>query len=182
MRGVSRSFFTATLRRSSALSALSSRPALSLGLSSGALLSCRSYASEAAPDYKTLTAVRREVIKEGTGAQAKAGQKAVVHYTGSLLSGKGQSSPPPLPQSSPLTFFSPSQVFDSSRTHGKPFEFRLGAGEVIKGWDIGVAQMKVGETCRLIIPAAQGYGARGAGSVIPPNSVLIFEVELIELK
>ena len=72
--------------------------------------------------------------------------------------------------------------FDSSKDSGSPFDFRLGAGEVIEGWDKGVAGMKVGGTRMLTIPPAMGYGARGAGGVIPPNATLLFEVELLEVK
>ncbi len=84
-----------------------------------------------------------------------------MHYVGSLINGT---------------------VFDSSRKRGTPFEFRLGAGQVIKGWDVGVATMKVGEKAKLVISADHGYGSRGAGSVIPPNAVLIFEVEVLQFK
>ena len=99
----------------------------------------------------------------GTGAEAKAGQQVSVHYTGWLLFGgeKGKK-------------------FDSSKDRGDPFGFPLGAGHVIKGWDEGVQGMKVGGTRKLTIPPALGYGARGAGGVIPPNATLIFEVELLE--
>jgi FKBP-type peptidyl-prolyl cis-trans isomerase FkpA len=99
----------------------------------------------------------------GTGAEAKAGQQVSVHYTGWLLFGgeKGKK-------------------FDSSKDRGDPFGFPLGAGHVIKGWDEGVLGMKVGGTRKLTIPPALGYGARGAGGVIPPNATLIFEVELLE--
>jgi FKBP-type peptidyl-prolyl cis-trans isomerase len=95
----------------------------------------------------------------GTGAEAKSGQRVQVHYTGWLKSGA---------------------QFDSS-VGGEPFEFRLGAGEVIKGWDHGVAGMKVGGKRKLVIPPALGYGARGAGDDIPPHSTLVFEVELLKV-
>jgi FKBP-type peptidyl-prolyl cis-trans isomerase FkpA len=98
----------------------------------------------------------------GTGAVAAAGQQVSVHYTGWLLFGgeKGRK-------------------FDSSKDRGDPFGFPLGAGHVIKGWDEGVQGMQVGGTRKLTIPPALGYGARGAGGVIPPNATLIFEVELL---
>jgi FKBP-type peptidyl-prolyl cis-trans isomerase len=97
----------------------------------------------------------------GTGAQAAAGKTVSVHYTGKLTNGK---------------------VFDSSLTRGEPIEFKLGAGRVIKGWDEGIALMKVGGKATLTIPPELGYGERGAGGVIPPNATLIFEVELVSMK
>jgi FKBP-type peptidyl-prolyl cis-trans isomerase FkpA len=97
-------------------------------------------------------------LKKGGGAVAKAGDSVKVHYTGWLTDGK---------------------KFDSSVDHGQPFVFKLGAGMVIKGWDEGVAGMKVGGKRQLHIPAALGYGARGAGGDIPPNAELIFDVELL---
>ena len=101
----------------------------------------------------------------GKGDAIKAGQTAVVHYTG-WLDENGN----------------PGTKFDSSVDRGQPFEFPLGAGRVIKGWDEGVAGMKPGGKRRLFIPADLGYGARGAGGVIPPNAALIFDVELIQIK
>lgn len=94
----------------------------------------------------------------GTGEAARAGQTVIVHYTGWLENGK---------------------KFDSSVDRGQPFSFPLGAGRVIKGWDEGVQGMKVGGKRRLIIPSNLGYGARGAGEVIPPHATLIFDVELL---
>ena len=96
----------------------------------------------------------------GTGAEAVAGKTVEVHYVGTFPDGKG---------------------FDSSRSRGKPFSFQLGAGRVIKGWDEGVAGMKVGGKRNLIIPPELGYGARGAPGAIPPNAVLHFEVELLKV-
>jgi FKBP-type peptidyl-prolyl cis-trans isomerase len=99
--------------------------------------------------------------KIGEGATAQAGQTATVHYTGWLTNGK---------------------KFDSSRDRNDPFKFALGGGNVIRGWDEGVVGMQVGGKRRLLIPADLGYGARGAGGVIPPNATLIFDVELIEAR
>ena len=98
----------------------------------------------------------------GTGAIAKAGQNVSVHYTGWLFTGGVQGA-----------------KFDSSKDRGQPFQFSLGAGQVIKGWDEGVQGMSVGGTRRLVIPSEQGYGARGAGGVIPPNATLLFEVDFL---
>ena len=101
----------------------------------------------------------------GTGAEAVKGQRVSVHYTG-WLNNNGEKG----------------KKFDSSVDRGSPFEFPLGAGAVIKGWDEGVAGMKVGGKRTLFIPAALGYGSRGAGGVIPPNADLIFDVELLDVK
>jgi FKBP-type peptidyl-prolyl cis-trans isomerase FkpA len=100
----------------------------------------------------------------GSGAEATAGQNVTVHYTGWLSEGGKRG-----------------KKFDSSKDRGDPFVFPLGAGHVIKGWDQGVQGMKVGGTRELTIPPEMGYGARGAGNVIPPNATLIFEVELLEV-
>ena len=101
----------------------------------------------------------------GTGATATAGQQVSVHYTGWLFNNGAQGA-----------------KFDSSKDRGDPFGFSLGAGMVIKGWDEGVAGMQVGGKRTLIIPAALGYGARGAGGVIPPNATLKFDVELLDVR
>ena len=98
----------------------------------------------------------------GDGATAASGQHVTVHYTGWLYQDGAAG-----------------RKFDSSKDRGQPFEFSLGAGMVIRGWDEGVAGMRVGGTRRLVIPPALGYGARGAGGVIPPNATLLFEVELL---
>ena len=104
-------------------------------------------------------------VKPGTGASPKTGQTCVMHYTGWLYENgvKGKK-------------------FDSSVDRNEPFEFAIGQGNVIKGWDEGVATMKVGGKRTLIIPPALGYGARGAGGVIPPNATLLFDVELLGVK
>ena len=99
----------------------------------------------------------------GEGTEAKAGDHVTVHYTGWLQNADG----------------SAGKKFDSSKDRGDPFEFPLGAGHVIKGWDQGVQGMKIGGARTLTIPSALGYGARGAGGAIPPNATLIFDVELL---
>ena len=103
--------------------------------------------------------------KVGTGATPKAGQTCVMHYTGWLYENGAKG-----------------KKFDSSVDRGQPFEFPIGQKRVIAGWDEGVATMKVGGKRTLIIPPALGYGARGAGGVIPPNATLIFDVELLDVK
>jgi len=102
--------------------------------------------------------VQIEILKEGAGIEAKNGNTVAVHYTGILENGT---------------------KFDSSVDRRIPFEFTLGAGQVIRGWDIGVEGMKAGEKRKLTIPPDLAYGSRGAGGVIPPNATLIFEVELL---
>jgi FKBP-type peptidyl-prolyl cis-trans isomerase FkpA len=109
----------------------------------------------------TDSGLKYEDLVEGDGAEAAAGQRVVVHYTGWLTDGR---------------------KFDSSRDRNDPFDFALGKGQVIRGWDEGVAGMKVGGTRRLTIPPHLGYGARGAGGVIPPNATLVFEVELLDVR
>jgi len=108
----------------------------------------------------TASGLKYEDLQVGDGAEAKSGDRVQVHYTGWLENGT---------------------KFDSSVDRGRPFEFPLGAGRVIRGWDEGVAGMKVGGKRKLVIPAALGYGDQGAGGVIPPGATLIFEVELLKV-
>jgi len=110
------------------------------------------------PTTTTPSGLIIEEITLGDGDEASAGQNVTVHYTGWLTDGK---------------------KFDSSKDRDDPFEFPLGGGRVIKGWDEGVQGMRVGGTRKLTIPPNLGYGARGAGGVIPPNATLVFEVELL---
>jgi FKBP-type peptidyl-prolyl cis-trans isomerase len=112
-------------------------------------------------DVTTPSGLKYTELQQGEGREAKSGDTVSVHYTGWLENGT---------------------KFDSSLDRRSPFSFNLGAGQVIRGWDEGVAGMKVGGKRRLTIPASLGYGARGAGGVIPPNATLIFEVELLGVK
>jgi FKBP-type peptidyl-prolyl cis-trans isomerase FkpA len=102
-----------------------------------------------------------EDLRPGTGVEARAGNSVTVHYVGTLTNGS---------------------KFDSSRDRGQGFTFKLGAGQVIKGWDQGVAGMKVGQLRKLTIPPELAYGTRGFPPVIPPDSTLVFEVELLDVK
>ncbi|MGQ2984130.1 peptidylprolyl isomerase [Flavobacterium sp.] len=110
---------------------------------------------------KTESGLRYKMIQKGNGKQAEKGKKVSVHYQGSLENG---------------------QVFDSSYKRKQPIDFQLGAGQVIEGWDEGIALLQVGDKARFVIPSHLGYGSRGAGGVIPPDATLIFDVELMEVK
>jgi len=114
---------------------------------------------------KTASGLQYEDTTLGNGIEATAGKTCVMHYTGWLWKDGAKGS-----------------KFDSSLDRGKPFAFKLGAGQVIRGWDEGVAGIKIGGKRTLLIPADLGYGARGAGGAIPPNATLLFEVELLELR
>jgi len=117
--------------------------------------------TEAGRNLTTPSGLKVDILQEGNGPVPQKGQTVVVHYTGTLENGK---------------------KFDSSRDRGEPFSFVLGAGQVIRGWDEGLALMNVGIRARLTIPPQLGYGSGGAGNVIPPNATLIFDVELVGTK
>lgn len=110
---------------------------------------------------KTASGLRYKMIQKGSGKQAEKGKQVSVHYQGSLENG---------------------QVFDSSYKRKQPIDFQLGVGQVISGWDEGIALLQVGDKARFVIPSHLGYGSRGAGGVIPPNATLIFDVELMDVK
>jgi peptidylprolyl isomerase len=143
----------------SAFAALAAAVAMPVGSFTGAS------AQTAGKAMTTASGLQIIDSKEGTGASPKPGQTCVMHYTGWLYE-NGQKG----------------KKFDSSVDRNEPFEFPIGQGRVIKGWDEGVATMKVGGKRTLIIPPALGYGARGAGGAIPPNATLIFDVELLDVK
>ena len=139
--------------------------ALTLTLGAGVSGTIPASAQTAGAPVTTPSGLQVIDTKVGTGATPRTGQTCVMHYTGWLYvnGAKGQK-------------------FDSSKDRGEPFEFPIGQGRVIAGWDEGVGTMKVGGSRTLIIPPGLGYGARGAGGVIPPNATLIFEVELLSVK
>jgi peptidyl-prolyl cis-trans isomerase A (cyclophilin A) len=110
---------------------------------------------------KTESGLRYKMIQKGSGKKAEVGKTVSVHYEGSLESGK---------------------VFDSSYPRKKPIDFKLGVGQVIEGWDEGIALLQVGDKARFVIPSHLGYGSQGAGGAIPPNATLIFDVELMDVK
>jgi len=110
---------------------------------------------------KTESGLRYQIIQRGIGTQAEKGKKVSVHYQGALENG---------------------QVFDSSYKRKQPIDFQLGVGQVIEGWDEGIALLKVGDKARFVIPSYLGYGSRGAGGVIPPDATLVFDVELMDVK
>ena len=115
----------------------------------------------AAGFQKTDSGLRYQIIQKGNGKQAEKGKTVSVHYQGALENG---------------------EVFDSSYKRKQPIDFKLGAGQVIEGWDEGIALLQVGDKARFVIPAYLGYGSRGAGGVIPPDATLVFDVELMDVK
>ena len=139
--------------------------AIALAVIGATIMTDTSEAQPAPKPVTTSTGLQMIDTKVGTGASPKTGQTAVVHYTG-WLSNNGAKG----------------KKFDSSVDRNEPFEFPIGQGRVIKGWDQGVATMKVGGKRTLIVPPTLGYGAQGAGGVIPPNATLIFDVELLGVK
>lgn len=128
------------------------------------LVSCKTMQTKRSivgKEFTTESGLRYTITQEGTGERAKAGDKVVVHYTGKLTN---------------------DSVFDSSVNRGQPFTFKLGVGQVIKGWDEGIALLNVGDKATFTIPSDLAYGERGAGGAIGPNETLIFDVELLEIK
>lgn len=138
-------------------------PVISTTIDNKTLIAANNRSDEmaGAEEVTTSSGLKYIDLEEGTGETPKTGQMVVVHYTGTLEDGT---------------------KFDSSRDRNRPFSFKIGVGQVIKGWDEGVGTMKVGGKRQLIIPSELGYGARGAGGVIPPHATLIFDVELLETK
>ena len=130
-----------------------------------AIIALTATPTRAQPVMTTPSGLKIIDTQPGTGASPKTGQTCVMHYTGWLYEGGAKG-----------------KKFDSSVDRGQPFEFPLGKGQVIPGWDEGVATMKVGGKRTLIIPPSLGYGSSGAGGVIPPNATLIFDVELLGVK
>ncbi|MBI6545551.1 MAG: FKBP-type peptidyl-prolyl cis-trans isomerase [Cyanobacteria bacterium NC_groundwater_1444_Ag_S-0.65um_54_12] len=136
---------------------------IAIALTGGGIACAKSKTASEKPTGKVHTlqnGLKYEDLRVGTGPGPKQNQVVKVHYTGWLMNGK---------------------KFDSSRDRGQPFEFVIGTGQVIKGWDEGVMTMRVGGRRKLIIPPALGYGARGVDNVIPPNSTLVFDVELLAI-
>ncbi len=144
---------------------------VSFGLLAVAAMACGSSSTEGAgvaEGQSNITALVSTDLTPGTGVEAAAGQTVSVHYTGWLYD-EGAAD-------------HKGKKFDSSKDRGEPFSFRLGAAEVIPGWDTGVAGMKVGGARRLTIPPEMAYGRRGAGGVIPPNATLVFDVDLLGVR
>jgi FKBP-type peptidyl-prolyl cis-trans isomerase len=166
----------ASLRGASAVAALAAALAASAGIAQTAAPAAPAAAPAATPPANSLagkiganvTELKKIDVKVGTGMEAVAGKQVIVHYTGWLYD--------------PAAADGHGAKFDSSVDRGQTFAFPLGAGRVIKGWDQGVAGMKAGGKRTLVIPPDLGYGARGAGGVIPPNATLLFDVELIEVR
>ncbi len=147
------------------MQAFSRRSALAAALAASTGVLALSESADAQNAVTTSSGLKYIDVKVGTGPSPKTGQTCVMHYTGWLYD-NGQKG----------------KKFDSSVDRGQPFEFKIGMGQVIRGWDEGVATMKVGGKRTLIIPPELGYGARGAGGVIPPNATLMFDVELLAIK
>ena len=133
----------------------------------GLIAACGAKPSAVAPT-SGVTSMQSIELKTGSGAAVTAGKIAVVQYTGWLYEASAKDNK--------------GKQFDSSRTGGQPFRFPVGTGQVIKGWDQGVAGMKVGESRRLIIPADLAYGDSGAGGVIPPGATLVFDIDLVGIE
>ncbi len=147
---------------------LLSKTLLTVLLSAAFVTTACSQQASAPMAPSNITALVKQDSKQGTGAEAVAGRAVSVHYTGWLYDAAAPDHK--------------GAKFDSSRDRGTPFEFALGSGNVIRGWDEGVAGMKVGGQRTLVIPPEMGYGARGAGGVIPPNATLVFDVELLGVR
>jgi peptidylprolyl isomerase len=148
-------------KQNNAIASTTSASTMTEGSQSGTLVALSLEDVAEKEDVKTTESGLRYVdIEEGDGATPQEGQTVVVHYTGSLADGT---------------------KFDSSRDRDRPFSFKLGEGQVIKGWEEGISTMQVGGRRQLIIPPELGYGQRGAGGVIPPNATLIFDVELLKI-
>ena len=142
--------------------------ALIIGIAVAILSGCADTQDDENMGHSNITTLMKTDDVTGNGHDAVAGRRVTVHYTGWLYDeGKADHK---------------GKKFDSSRDRGEPFAFRLGKGEVIRGWDEGVAGMKVGGRRTLTIPPDFGYGAQGAGGVIPPNATLVFDVELLDVK
>lgn len=124
---------------------------------------CAAFAEEADEWITTESGLKYKVLKEGTGAVPEPGQTVKAHYTGWLEG------------------FDSNMKFDSSRDRGRPFTFRVGAGQVIRGWDESFSSMKVGERRQIVLPPRLGYGDRGAGGIIPGGATLYFDVELLAI-
>jgi FKBP-type peptidyl-prolyl cis-trans isomerase FkpA len=146
----------------------SSRPLRRIGILVLAALIAACSGKPGTPPISGVNSMQSVEIKPGTGEAITAGKIAVVQYTGWLYEAAAKDNK--------------GKQFDSSRTGGAPFRFPLGTGQVIKGWDQGVAGMRVGESRRLIIPADLAYGDRGAGGVIPPGATLVFDIDLVAIE
>jgi peptidylprolyl isomerase len=139
----------------------SPQPAIVTKAETDSLIADNSMTTNPSNEQTTPSGLKYVDIKVGDGETPAKGQTVTVHYTGTLESG---------------------EKFDSSRDRNQPFQFKLGVGQVIKGWDEGLSTMKVGGQRQLIIPPELGYGSRGAGGVIPPNATLLFDVELLGVR